>query len=169
MRKPPDRQKPRAWRDLVQFERLPKESQEWLLAWERTYERLNLTMDESVELWKMLSKIRWGFTRDDLEDMLPKDRKCLFAFRKIIVGHANRILAGRSTGKMPAPDPIAAGYMGGRPNKISPQDHAVIRKEVARLIQAGMPKRKAIAQVCRERGLTASTKTLERICQDRSD
>jgi hypothetical protein len=169
MRKPPARQKPRTWRDVLQVEKLPNENQEWQVAWERTYERLNLTMDESFELWKLLSKIRWGFTSDDLEDMPPKDRKCLFAFRKIIVGHANRIVAGKSTGGMPVPDPKAAGYMGGRRPKIPPRDHAVIRMEVARLIQGGMPKRKALLQVKRERGLTASTKTLERICQDRTN
>lgn len=157
-------QGPLTEKDAVPFEQLPRETKEWVIAWEKTYERLGLTPEELLTFYRLLMKIRWGFSAAEIEDFSPKEKKCLGAFRHMLICQANRLLGNRRV-----PDPLAGSYMGGRRHKIPVGDHETIRSEVKRLEQEGMPKREALAQVREERELKASLKTLERICQDRHD
>jgi len=61
-------------RDAIPFKQLPKETQEWIIAWNKTLERLGLTAKEFFALHKLTMKIRWGFTAADLELIPPKER-----------------------------------------------------------------------------------------------
>jgi len=146
----------------VPFKELPKEAQEWIIAWNNTYRRLGLTDEEAFAFHKLTMKMRWGFSADDLEAMPPKERACLATFRNFFITQTNRFMGNRSK-----PDPRAASFFGGKQPKVPVKKHEAIRLEVRRLMRESMSKKEALAYVRAQRKLTVSLKTLERICEDR--
>jgi len=120
----------------VAFKELPKETQEWVIAWNNTYGRLGLTDEEVSAFYKLTMKMRWGFSAADLEAMPPKERVCLKTFRDFFITQTNRFMENRSK-----PDPRAASFFGGKQPKVPVKEHQAIRLEVKRLVRDGMPKK----------------------------
>jgi len=148
--------------ESVPFNELPKETQEWVIAWKNTYRRLGLTDEEVDAFYKLTMKMRWGFSANDLEAMPPRERACLATFRNFFITQTNRFMGNRSK-----PDPRAASFFGGKRPRVPVKEHQAIQLEVRRLMREGMPKKEALAYVRAQRKLTVSLKTLERICEDR--
>jgi hypothetical protein len=163
---------PRQWRSLesditdeaTAFGISYEETQEWITAWKKTYERLELTEHDVDAFNRLMEKIRWGFLPEEIESFSPKERSCLRTFQRVLVDQANRLFGNKS--KM---DPIAASYLGGRRQKIRREEYETIRRELRELRRKGIAKGRALAQIRQNRRLNVSLKTLERICQDRAD
>jgi hypothetical protein len=150
-------------KDAIPFSKLPKENQEWIIAWTNTYRRIGLTDEEFQTLNHLTMKMRWGFTAEDLEAMTPMERACLATYRKFWIAQANRFMGGRSK-----PDPQTASYFGGKQPTVPVGEHESIRLEVRRLMhELHISKQQALVRVRERRKLKASLKTLRRICEDR--
>ena len=110
-------------KDATPLSKLPKETQEWIIAAHKIYSRLGLTDEEWRTLVHLTMKIRWGFSAADLESMSPKERAYLAFLRDFIIKQTNRFMGGASK-----PDPIAASYFGGRPRTKKEVSQNCVRK-----------------------------------------
>ena len=117
----------------------------------RVLEKMGWTWEDYIQLVRLLIRRK----EIDVEDLSPAERLEYFEIYDGLAESFKRMIP-----------PSQFGFLGGRPNKILPEKHEDVRRDVNQLLQSGIPKTEAYAHVARNYN-RSSPATIKRICEDR--